>query len=109
MNNFISVTNKIAMLPSDLKNLILSFHDEFGICQKLRHVNLIIKSSFAEWRGRAEIESDMLQIFSDELHPREIRWAILTTCLKLFDKRLINIRDNNECFSKLWTGRVPWD
>ena len=97
------------MIPSDLKNLIMSFHDEFGILKKRQHVNLIIKSAFAEWRGRAEIESDMLQIFSDELDPCEIHWVILRTCLRLYDKRLIKIRDNNECFSKLWTGCVPWD
>ena len=92
------------MLPLDIKNLIMEFHDSYNISMKRRHVNLVVKSAFAEWRGRKKELYDMFELFG-----REIRWMVLTTFLEIYDKRLIKIRDNNSCFSKIWTGYVPWD
>ena len=36
-------------LPTDLFNLVMSFHDVFGIVKKKERINLIIKCGFANW------------------------------------------------------------
>ena len=37
------------MLPTDIKNLILEFHDEFDVAGKKRRINHIIRRSYRNW------------------------------------------------------------
>ena len=96
------------MLPLDLKNLIMEYHDEFDVWKKRLHVKRIIKSAFAEWRRSVKIEHLLYEIFSD-MHPAKIQWVRLTALLNIYDKRLIKIKNNKSCYSQIWTGCVPWN
>ena len=48
------------MLPTDIKNLILQFHDEFGQVQKKKDLNRLVQYAYSEWlfsKGKTEAES----------------------------------------------------
>ena len=82
------------MLPTDIERLIMEFHDEFDVSTKRFHLNLVFKSAFCEFRG--------LDILEDH-------WCVLLYFMNMYDKRLKKLLANNDCYSKLWTGVVPWD
>ena len=84
------------MLPTDIERLIMEFHDEYDISQKRFRMNLVFKSAFKQYRSEA--------IFEPEEH-----WYVLLFFLDKFDKRLRLVIENKDCYSKLWTGVVPWD
>ena len=87
------------MLPTDLENLIMSFHDEHEIWRKRMNVNMVLKSAFREWRARVEIESLLLDVLTD-MHPHQVEWFRLMTYLDVYDKRLMKIRNK-------YARRVP--
>ena len=37
------------MLPTDIRNLILEYHDEYGMIEKKRRLNNIIRHSYRNW------------------------------------------------------------
>ena len=37
------------MLPTDIHNLILEFHDEYETVEKKRRINLVIESGYRNW------------------------------------------------------------
>ena len=84
------------MLPADIERLIMEFHDEFDVSTKRFHLNLVFKSAFCEFRSL------------DILEPRD-HWFVLLYFMNMFDNRLKTVLNNNDCYSKLWTGVVPWD
>ena len=50
------VTNKV-MLPTDIRNLIWEFHDEFNMIEKKKRLNYIIRHSYHNWLLDAGIYS----------------------------------------------------
>ena len=96
------------MLPEDIRRLILEFHDSYDIMKKRTHVNLIIKSAFRECVAQNKFECELYEMLGN-LRPCKVRWTMLLIFLDTFDKRLKKILENESCYSKLWTGVVPWD
>ena len=45
------------MLPTDIRNLIMSFHDHFNLIEKKRKINFIIKQSYQKWLTDAGFSS----------------------------------------------------
>ena len=45
------------MLPTDIRNLIWEFHDEFNMIEKKRTINFVIKHSYQNWLLDAGIYS----------------------------------------------------
>ena len=93
------------MLPLDLENIILEFHDGFDIARKKFEINLVIRSGFEEF---VQSESTYFHIFSEDT-PRQLEWYRLMFNIHRYDKRMLKIRNNKTCYSKLWDGFVPWD
>ena len=85
------------MLPTDIERLIMEFHDEYDIITKRFHLNLVFKTAFKEFESQYAIIG-----LNDQ-------WIILLHFLKRYDRRLQEVLNNTECYSKLWTGVVPWD
>ena len=83
------------MLPTDIERLIMEFHDEYDISKKRFHLNLVFKSAFKE--------------YSDYWVASPDHWHVLLYFMHMFDKRLKRVLENNDCYSQLWTGVVPWD
>ena len=93
------------MLPEDLENIIFEFHDRYGTIKNRYHINLIIKSAFGEFRQNT---SCYYHIVGDA-SPRRLEWYRLMFTVHEYDKRLVKIRHDRSCYSKLWSGYVPWD
>ena len=83
------------MLPTDIERLIMEFHDEYDISKKRFHLNLVFRSAFKEYRDYLIAPTD--------------HWYVLLFFMNKFDKRLKRVLENNDCYSQLWTGVVPWD
>ena len=37
------------MLPSDIRRLILEYHDEFGLIEKKARINFVIRQAYQNW------------------------------------------------------------
>ena len=59
------------MLPDDIRNLIWEFHDEYGIIEKRKKLNFIIKHSYHNWLVDAGIYSRFFAV-DEYLAKREI-------------------------------------
>ena len=92
-------------LPHDIENIIFDFHDEFDIARKKFEIHLILKSGFSDY---VQSESKFFHIFSEDA-PRPLEWYRLMFNIHRYDKRMVKIRNNQTCYSKLWDGCVPWD
>ena len=92
------------MLPTDIERLIMEFHDEFDISTKRFHLNLVFKSAFCEYQSKNKFRTFLDLVIEPNDH-----WYVLFYFLNMYDKRLKKLLNNNNCYSKLWTGVVPWD
>ena len=75
----------------------MEFHDEYDITTKRIHLNLVFKTGFKEFNN-CVIDLN----FSD-------KWYVMLYFLNRYDTRMKKLLKNNDCYSKLWTGVVPWD
>ena len=91
------------MLPQDIENLIMEFHDSYETCKKRMHINMIIKSGFKEFE-----QNESKEYYLNDV-PHGLEWYRLMFNIHRYDKRMVKINQNNTCYSQLWDGCVPWD
>jgi len=89
------------MLPKDIENLILEYHDAYGTIKNRFHVNLVIKSGCAEYRHVWEERWGSWMHYSKPSH--------MIACIHKFDKRMTQILNYKKCYSQLWPDYVPWE
>ena len=94
------------MLPTDIERLIMEFHDEYDIITKRFHLNLVFKTAFREFKRQ---QVDLTTSGLTTIIGFNYKLIILLHFLKRYDRRLQEVLNNTECYSKLWTGVVPWD
>ena len=92
------------MLPHDIENIILGFHDAYDTARKKYEIHLVLKSAFADYH-----KSKALYHVAGDPMPRHLEWWRLMFNVHRYDSQMVRIRDNGDCYSKLWTGFVPWD
>ena len=50
------------MLPSDIRAVILEYHDEFGIIEKKQRLNFVIRQAYQNWLLDAGLYSRLFMI-----------------------------------------------